>query len=492
MNAARKLVPVDTHCVEMRRLMNASSEDGLGIFGQSGMGVVSSIGDPVIPVIMVAFSDLDFLPEDNVAKVDRFLNEEGYKDEQFAVGSVADYFEHCSNGLFTPRFEVVAKVTLSNGYKYYAAHNGSASDARRGEAVREAVKLAEAQGVNFSKYEKDGYTPLISILHAGPGEQEDYGDDYGDFFWAHFSQTMVSASTTKFSSYLLTNETLRDFDNSGNVSAEKMTGIGTFCHEFSHALGLPDMYDVNGATGGNGHTPGFWDVMDYQFMYDGYRPMEYSGYERSMMGWADVVNLDPTHPSQRYSIYPLASGTDSKRILYRLVNPSNPNEYFLFENRQDNTFYQGAMLGNGMLAWHIDYLASAWASNAVNVNANLQRVSVVPADKTWQQNADINRRDEFGVRYTFTGDVFPGYAMVSTFDNSIGNYHTLDFNEKLGNILFEDGVVSFDFGTAGTVGVNMGTFDDESAEIHDILGRKISGTPTNGLYISNNKKIIIK
>ena len=66
----------------MHKAMSASTEDGLGEYGTSGKGVVSSLGSPVIPVIMVAFNDLDFLPGNDEAKITRFLNEEGYKDEQ--------------------------------------------------------------------------------------------------------------------------------------------------------------------------------------------------------------------------------------------------------------------------------------------------------------------------------------------------------------------------------------------------------------------------
>lgn len=37
-------------------------------------------------------------------------------------------------------------------------------------------------------------------------------------------------------------------------------GIGTFCHEFSHCLGIPDMYDTS-ATGNYGMYK--WDIMSY-------------------------------------------------------------------------------------------------------------------------------------------------------------------------------------------------------------------------------------
>lgn len=477
-----------------KRSMNASTEDGLGSYGRSGEGVVASLGEPVIPVIMVAFSDKDFLPENTKEKITRFLNEEGYDDEKYAVGSVADYFRHCSYGAFRPRFEVVAKVTLPNGYKYYGGHSGSSIDVRRMETVRTAVDLAEQQGVDFSKYAKDGHAPLVSILHAGPGEQEDYGADYEDYLWAHFSQSLFNAKTVTFDSYLLTNESMRDFDKEGNVTNEYMTGIGTFCHEMGHALGLPDMYDVNGGTNGAGHTPGYWDVMDYQFMYDGYRPMEYSGYERSLMGWIEVENIVMNDLETEYILQPLATEALAGHKMYRIVNPGNAKEYLLLENRQENDFYASSFLGEGMLVWHINYDSSKWASNSVNTNAADQRVHVIPADGEWQDNQALNIRDGNGNRYKFTGDLFPGYAHVSNLNSQLDKHLESWFANDVHSIAVNnDGEVSFRIGHLQTEIENAET--DAGAAVgacYDLQGRKVKGNGNKGIYIRNEKIIINK
>lgn len=479
----------------LHRSMMASTTDGLGQYGQSGLGVINSIGTPTIPVIMMAFSDLDFLPANDKTKIDRFLNEEGYDDEEYAVGSVADYFNQSSNGHFKPRFEVVAKVTLPNGYKYYGGKSGSATDARRSEAIREAVKLAEAQGVDFSKYSTGGHSPLISVLHAGPGEQEDFGNDYQDYFWAHFSQTSITGSTATFDSYLLTNETMRDFDSADNLTAEYMTGIGTFCHELGHALGLPDMYDVNGKTDGEGHTPGYWDVMDYQFMYNGFRPMEYSAYERSMMGWINVKTISKSAGSGMFNLAPLGKAQAGEDEVYRIVSPSNNSEYFLFENRQKSTFYMDNMLGSGMLVWHIDYDSNLWQGNRVNIDASRQRVCVVPADGAWQSNADLNKRDAANVRYTFTGDLFPGYAKVTTFNANLCNFVTGGFEGSVNDIqvLPENNHVTFNYADPTLItGVEVFSGQD-NAPIYDLQGRRVNENHVPaGMYIQGGRVVIRK
>ena len=43
-----------------------------------------------------------------------------------------------------------------------------------------------------------------------------------------------------------------------NYYSKQHEGIGTFCHEFSHILGLPDLYATNDA---EHKTLGIWDIM---------------------------------------------------------------------------------------------------------------------------------------------------------------------------------------------------------------------------------------
>lgn len=480
MSADRQLVPAQFPLVAppvAHRSLAASTEDGLGSYGESGMGIVRSLGSPLIPVILVAFSDLDFLEDCDAKKVDRFLNEEGYADEPLARGSVRDYYVHSSYGAFSPRFEVVTKVTLSKGYKYYGGHDGSAVDAHRQELVREAVQLAERQDVDFSRFATDGSVPLVSIIHAGPGEQEDYGKDSDDYLWAHFMQTTITGTTATIRSYLMTNECMRDFDNHDNVTNQYMTGIGTFCHEFGHALGLPDMYDVNGKTGGAGQTPGFWDVMDYQFMMNGFRPMEFSGYERSMLGWLKAEELPAPQVGQTIRLAPINDGETADPRLYYYRNPENSTEYLLFENRRLSPFYASNYLGEGMLVWHIDYGSTQWAGNTVNTIADHQRVAVVPADGEWQENRRFNDCDDHGQRYTFPGDLYPGYTGKQQFDRQDADFYVGQMDCVISGIQVEnDGTITFTLGTTEHVDKMHHPNLLSTDGLYNLWGRPLTGS----------------
>ena len=459
---------------------SASGENGMGNLGTSGQGVVPSIGEPCIPVIMVAYADLDFQEGTDCTKVSRFLNETGYADELLAKGSVADYFRACSYGNFVPRFDVVAKVTLKNGYKHYGAHQGSLNDAHVTDLVKEAVELACAQGVDFAPYAVDGRAPIVSIIHAGPGEHEDYGDDCDDYVWAHFRPMTIPADGVSFASYIINNETLRYFKG-GVVEKEPMTGIGTFCHEFGHALGLPDMYDTNGEYDGKADTPGYWDIMDYQFMYDGYRPTSYSAYERSMLGW---LQIKPLKENGEYTLMPLdGTATEGSVQAACVVNPQNPSEYFIFENRRKSDFYASSYLGEGMLVWHVDYSATLWNQNRVNTDAALQHVQVVPADGQWQSVKDVNLTDDAGKRYTYPGDLFPGYEEVTAFDGLTAKFHLGSLEDAIHGIkVNDDGTVSFYFSSATGI-ANIPADSVPHTMIYDIQGRRLQALPRYGLYI---------
>lgn len=459
---------------------SASGDHGMGIPGTSGLGVVSSVGEPRIPVIMVAYADLDFQEGTDCTKVSRFLNERGYTDEALAKGSVADYFIACSYGKFTPRFDVVAKVTLKNSYKYYGAHQGALNDAHVTDLVKEAVEQACAQGVDFAPYAVDGTAPIVSIIHAGPGEHEDYGDDCDDYVWAHFRPMKIPAEGVSFASYIINNETLRYFKDEV-VEMEPMTGIGTFCHEFGHALGLPDMYDTNGEADGRGDTPGYWDIMDYQFMYDGYRPTSYSAYERSMLGW---LPIRPLTENGAYTLIPLDDmAAEGSLQAVCVVNPQNPSEYFIFENRRKSDFYASSYLGEGMLVWHIDYSETLWNQNLVNTDATLQHVQVVPADGQWQSVKDVTLTDDAGKRYTYPGDIFPGYEEVTTFDGGTAKFHFGSLEDAIHDIkVNDDGTVSFLFSSATGI-ANITVESAPHPMIYDIEGRRLKTIPLRGLYI---------
>lgn len=449
----------------------AQGSDGLGIYGQTAGGVVSTIGAPTIPVIMVDFPDRKFLQTTTEEKLTQMLCEKGYSDDLGSVGSVRDYFTAQSNGLFTPNFEVVAKVTASNGYAHYGANKGSSRDVNKKSFIEEAVALATEAGVDFSKYKVNGSVPLVSIYYAGPGEHSAYEEGCDDYLWAHFSNiNTLYSNDTKISSYFVGNEVLQSYEGSEStpvVVGENIDGIGIFIHEFGHALGLPDFYYTgsNQAIYNRLETLCYWSVMDYgHYWHDGYAPIGYNAYERAFCGWLQPKELTEAGYVELLSYDSEKEGENA----YLVRSENNPKEYFLLENRQSGTWYP-ALLGHGMLITHIDYDATSWTRNVLNNTESNQRFSYVPADG-----------DKYltnGSGEGFRGDLFPGVKEVTEFsDESLPAAAKLNDGTYLGkpiyNIKETEGVISFSYLDKTMTGISsIGISENTQWNIYDTTGR---------------------
>lgn len=496
----------------------ASTADGLGRYGLSGGGTVSSIGQPTIPIIMAEFSDKQFQDTINAEKLNRMFNEAGYHDEANCVGSVRDYFLSQSNGLFAPTFNVVAKVQLSNGYAYYGADSKSGTtDARKYDFAQEALNLAAAQGVDFSKYTVDGAVPNVAIYYAGPGQQSSFEEGCDDYLWARFSTRSFTVNGTKISSFFMGNELLQYYqkaDGSAEYSdankefpipqSAMIDGIGVFCHEFSHALGLPDAY----YTGSNQtiydtlNTMYYWSIMDYgQYaLTTGYTPIGYTAYERSFMGWLDVKELDSAQVAKLYAFDDERVGDDEVQA-YVIRNDANDKEYYILENRQPSTWYPAAM-GHGLLITHIDYNTTSWSNNVINNVPSHQRYAYVPADnsKAVKSTKDLK------------GDLFPGTTESAEFTDDTtpaSSVFTTTNGGKLGKPVYDiteaDGIITFTYLDKSLTGIKHAvTNSDNTCGIFSLDGRRVDGTVSDGkvsgvapgLYIVNGKgkakKVLVK
>lgn len=478
------------------RSLHAVNSDGLGTLGKAANGCVASVGEILIPVIMVEFPDKAFAEETTVEKVTRLLNEDGYSDEPFCKGSVRNYFESQSNGAFSPSFEVVAKVVANEGYAHYGKNKGSDIDNNVTSLIKEVVNKAEAQGTDFSKFVVNGKVPLVSIYYAGPGEHSAFEAGCEDYLWAHFREYSIRSNAgVSLGSYFIGNELLQDYDYDENetivITGAQPDGIGVFCHEFSHALGLPDFY----YTGSNTTvydtliTMDFWSVMDYgQYAYDGYAPVSYTAYERCYMGWLNLVELSETNKGIN-TLHPLGSENQGTTA-YLLRNTANEKEYYILENRQASNVWHPTFLGNGMLITHVDYDEAAWKYNRVNNEPEHQRMQYVPADGAKQSSDSKNSWNDY------KGDLFPGTSYNYNFTDATNPASSVfkgnGLNQPIYDISEGDGVITFyyliDKEASAINSVTIST--NEEAPIFDIYGRRVIHPKNRGVYIQNGIKII--
>ena len=476
---------------------SAVNADGLGTLGVSAQGSVKSVGAPTIPVIMVEFTDMKFDAGTTPEKLTRLFNEEGYADEPMTKGSVKDFYTAQSYGLFTPSFDIVAKVEMDNGYAYYGKNSANGSiDVNRRELVKQAIQKAQEAGVDFGKYATNGEVPLVSIYYAGPGEHSAFEEGCEDYLWAHYATlSSTTLGGVKFKSYFVGNEIFQDYkkDEEGNyvVTERNIDGIGIFCHEFSHALGLPDFY----YTGSDNRlyeellTMDFWSIMDYgQYAYDGYAPVAYTAYERSFLGWLKLTEL-----TEELRGEVTLCGIDSVGVApqaFILRNPLSKTEYYILENRQKSTWHP-AFLGTGMLVLHVDYNASAWSGNTPNNVEGHQRMTYVPADNVKQSNSTKKGWNDY------KGDLYPGIAqnfnLTSTSVPATSLFVGGMLEKPIYDISEANGVVTFyylqDKETTAISAPQLDVLKGQS--IYDLSGRKVGAPlPKGSIYVKDGRKVV--
>ena len=357
----------------------ATDVNGIGRWG-NGMSFPVT-GDQKGLVILVEFNDQKFQTPDANAYFSRMLNEPGFSDNG-ATGSARDYFIECSGGVFRPTFDVYGPVTLPHSVSYYGEDITMRDDNCHLMFV-DACAMLDDQ-IDFRQYDrdKDGFIDNVFIYFAGLGQN--MGGAPTSIWPKNWNMSSATSSIHKYDGV-----TLECFSCSNEWHGDGPEGIGTFCHEFTHVLGLPDLYRTNSSSS---FTPGAWSVLDYgPYNNNGRTPPLYSAYERNALGWMQPVELD--HPDD-ISLRPI--GTNEACC----VRTDNPKEIYLIENRQQ-TGWDAYVPGHGLLVWHVDFVESIWRNNAINNKPEHQYVDIVEADGL----QDDRNRD---------GDTFPGAAGVTS------------------------------------------------------------------------------
>lgn len=306
-------------------------------------------------IILVNFADSKF----NTSKFgptqtlySRIANEANYGENNFK-GSISDYFKAQSGGQFLLDFDVAGPVTLPNGYSYYGQNDDDGYDKRPTKMVREACQAVDGS-VDFSKYDWDGDGEVeeVFVVYAGNGEHDTTNQP--NLIWPHMDNLANYGEELT-----LDGVTINTYACASELNSDKtLSGIGTFCHEFSHCMGFPDMYDT--ASDGNNFGMGSWDLMDYgSYNGAGYVPAGYSGYEKMVCGWTTPIELDK--PMTVNGMERLADMGQT----YIIYNKGNRNEYYILENRQQSGFDK-YLPGSGLLIERVDYDKDIWEWNAVN------------------------------------------------------------------------------------------------------------------------------
>jgi len=381
-------------------------------------------------IILVSFSDLAFTTP--TQEIDSMLNGQNYtrrytgytytgkKTTITSEGSARQYFQDNSLGQYNPVFDIAGPVTISNGYTYYGRNDSHGDDDHPDEMIKEACQLVDDE-VDFSIYDNDndGSVDFVYILYAGYGEADGGSTNT---IWPHNYKLSYTGMSFKIDGKWVNN-----YACSCELSyqSKQHDGIGTFCHEFSHVLGLPDLYVTNGGTH---KTVGSWDILDAgPYNNDGNTPPNYSAYERFYMGWLTptIINkaCDVTLPALGDAACAALLTTSGAHNLSGL-NP-NPSTFYILENRQKKG-WDAYLPGHGMLVTKINYSYGKWAANSVNNTQTAMGVDIIEADGKTPMYGQTGYEGK-------AGDAYPAGAHTFT---SVAAYKVTDIREENGMIYF--------------------------------------------------------
>lgn len=466
-------------------------------------------GTPTAIVILVQFADTVFTVGDPADAFERFLNgdeqvETGY-GESYNYGSVRQYFEDMSGGIFSPVFELYGPVTVSQSMEYYGANSGSTTDVNYKELIVEACSLIDDE-VDFSadKYDSDsdGDVDLVYVIYAGYGESN--GADETTIWPKSGYSSFGTYDGKEVRRYGLCNElNATPYVTSGTFSTPKISGIGLFCHEFSHCLGLPDLYPTTTSARVDNQEMEYWSLMDGgEYVYYGYCPTAYTSWERETMEWdtIGVIESDTT--------LTLGVGTSGCGQGMKFTNPSDEAEYFVLECIQ-RTGWNSKVPGHGLLVYHVKWPATTVSFNQhPNNTAYEPGMAVVPADSILisSYNTAYTTSEYQQSHY---GDPFPGTSEVTTltYEQLLPNYAWYTDGPEVEASLFditEDtdaGTVTFtyvaeqsDSDTAIRSTLDAAT-SSAGNRIYDItgayVGNKGDALP-RGVYIIDGKKTAVQ
>lgn len=429
-------------------------------------------------IILVNFADSKF----NTSKFgptqtlySRIANEANYGENNFK-GSISDYFKAQSGGQFLLDFDVAGPVTLPNGYSYYGQNDDDGYDKRPTQMVREACQAVDGS-VDFSKYDWDGDGEVeeVFVVYAGNGEHDT--NNQPNLIWPH----MDNLANYK-EQLTLDGVTINTYACASELNSDKtLSGIGTFCHEFSHCMGFPDMYDT--ASDGNNFGMGSWDLMDYgSYNGYGYVPAGYSGYEKMVCGWTTPIELDK--PMTVNGMERLADMGQT----YIIYNKGNRNEYYILENRQQSGFDK-YLPGSGLLIEHVDYDKDIWEWNAVNTTNG----GYYPEGSSTPSYNDHQRITIFhanNIEYDGNNATYPYASLDSLTDNSQPAATVWNANAD-GTYLMHCRVYGITQNADGTVAFSFGRADGNATGTNDsILFKetfdKCTGTGGNDGKFSGN------
>jgi len=452
-------------------------------------------------VILVSFSDCDFSFEDPLATYDAMFNQSGY-NQRNGPGCVADYFRDQSRGLFNLKFDVYGPIKVSKSVQNVNISKNYGQDVFS-EAARKLVETHPDIDYSVYDWDNDGVAEPVVFVYAGySGNQAAIiGSGY---IWPNSASFSIVKTPDGYSLY--------DYTASGELWTNNTScGIGLICHEFSHGLGLPDIYPTSSSNTAISLVDE-WDLMDGgTFTNYGWCPPNFSPIEKMLMGW--LVPVELTADTTITDLAPVAHGGEVYLIRH------TADEFYLLENRQWEGWDYG-LPGRGLVIYHVLFDRDHWRGNYVNYEQDKPYYSIVAADNMtymdWynycvsQKKSQYIAKDRLHSRLMSTAPYPCLLDTVGTMNRTLtdtsvpaARMYTADAD---GNTMLsksitkitqnDDGTVSFRFRASPASSIHSLQSDSSSSGIYTLSGRRLPPHTDihhlqKGIYIVKGRKIAL-
>jgi M6 family metalloprotease-like protein len=245
-------------------------------------------------------------------------------------------------------------IRMPKEMKYYGKNEGEEKDVNLKEFFFDAIRVADEQ-IDFAPYDRDndGKINHLMLIHAGNDEAEILGRP--DDIWScmagvlFFGREPPKADGKTILAVFCVAE-----------SPDGEINLGTYCHEFAHSLGAPDLYNnilepvgrwclmAQGA--GLSSLPHICGILKTDIDANPFNGIQ---------GWLTPITLP--EGTNTYNITALASSSGNRLYRVKIASHSLPvigtvHEYFYFENRNNpgGTLYDTDFSNPGLIIWHVD------------------------------------------------------------------------------------------------------------------------------------------
>lgn len=418
-------------------------------------------GKEEILVVLVDFPDRKFTIRDSEMlrqKYDGMLNVKGYSDtvtfkgkQYHTNGSVRDYFTDQSYGIYQPSFKVIGPITANSNHNVYGKDVSAGNDAPSVRSLVREISGKISGSVDLDSYLQSGENSIahMAIIYAGRGQNYSGADP--DDIWPQCDTIRTDIGKVRRIKFFCTCELFWDTDNI-------LDGIGTFCHEFSHTIGLPDFYCTKSNYDNDRNAIlGSWSLMDYgNYANLGFTPTGYTAFERYSLGWLELTDI--TSPGT----YSMEELNGSNPVAYRL-NTGDSDKFLILENHQQRGWY-AYQKSKGLMVTGVSYRQSDWTYNTVNWDEYGKRYFMIHADNLSDRSSEGSDLFPYGAMDSVTWYSLPQLAIRSG-----GTFYRPDFS--IYDIRDEGGTVSFHIGKDRASADITNLKPDASIQVYDLSGR---------------------